>query len=130
MNTQSSEPRTLTEDEARGGVTGHGVRHVLAFGLFGAIAAFVAIGIYFGYDHVGASFSNALSLDPAAVLSDAAPFALIILLGGVAGVLLLKLWSAVSGPGDTPTQTGMRVRVVVQLIVVSIIMAFVWVSAA
>ena len=32
----------------RGGVTGHNVRYVLAFGLAGIIIAFVALGLYFG----------------------------------------------------------------------------------
>jgi hypothetical protein len=30
------------------GVTGHNVRYVLAFGLVGVIAAFIALGIYYG----------------------------------------------------------------------------------
>jgi len=33
---------------ARGGVTGHNVRYVLAFGLAGVIIAFIVIGLYFG----------------------------------------------------------------------------------
>jgi hypothetical protein len=32
----------------RGGVTGHNVRYVLAFGLAGIIIAFTVIGLYFG----------------------------------------------------------------------------------
>jgi len=32
----------------RGGVTGHNVRYVLAFGLAGIILAFTVIGLYFG----------------------------------------------------------------------------------
>ena len=32
----------------RGGVTGHHVRYVLAFGLAGVIIAFIVIAIYFG----------------------------------------------------------------------------------
>jgi hypothetical protein len=32
----------------RGGVTGHNVRYVLAFGLAGIIIAFTIIGLYFG----------------------------------------------------------------------------------
>ena len=34
---------------ARAGVTGHHVRHVLAFGLAGSLIAFVATIVYFGY---------------------------------------------------------------------------------
>jgi hypothetical protein len=33
--------------KARGGVTGHNVRYVLAFGLAGVIIAFLIIGLYF-----------------------------------------------------------------------------------
>ena len=32
----------------RGGVTGHNVRYVLAFGLAGIIIAFAIVGLYFG----------------------------------------------------------------------------------
>jgi hypothetical protein len=39
----------LSEIEARGGVTGHDVRHVLAFGLAGSVIAFVLIALYFYY---------------------------------------------------------------------------------
>ncbi len=38
---------TTSTTKARGGVTGHHVRYVLAFGLAGIIIAFIAIG-YFG----------------------------------------------------------------------------------
>ena len=37
-----------TTVRTRGGVTGHNVRYVLAFGLAGVIIAFIAIAIYFG----------------------------------------------------------------------------------
>ena len=42
-------PVVLSGDKARGGVTGHHVRYVLAFGLAGSIIVFVVIGLYFGY---------------------------------------------------------------------------------
>jgi hypothetical protein len=38
----------LSKTKARGGVTGHNVRYVLAFGLAGVIIAFVALGLYYG----------------------------------------------------------------------------------
>jgi hypothetical protein len=38
----------LSKTKARGGVTGHNLRYVLAFGLAGAIIAFVALGLYYG----------------------------------------------------------------------------------
>jgi hypothetical protein len=37
-------PIVLRADEARQGVTGHNVRYVLGFGLFGTITAFVLLG--------------------------------------------------------------------------------------
>ena len=36
----------LSEVEARAGVTGHHVRHVLVFGLAGSVIAFVVIALY------------------------------------------------------------------------------------
>jgi hypothetical protein len=41
-------PIVKSADDARAGVTGHGVRYVLGFGLAGAILAFVVCGVYFG----------------------------------------------------------------------------------
>ena len=36
-----------TPNEARAGVTGHGVRYVLAFGTAGCVVLFVALYVYF-----------------------------------------------------------------------------------
>jgi hypothetical protein len=44
----------LQTDEARQGVTGHNVRYVLGFGLFGAIVIFVAAGILATHGWLGA----------------------------------------------------------------------------
>ena len=41
-------PVSISKDRARGGVTGHHVRYVLAFGLAGVIIAFIALAVYFG----------------------------------------------------------------------------------
>ena len=41
-------PVEVSKTKARGGVTGHNVRYVLAFGLIGVIVAFIALGIYYG----------------------------------------------------------------------------------
>jgi hypothetical protein len=41
-------PVNISKNKARGGVTGHHVRYVLAFGLAGIIIAFIVIGLYFG----------------------------------------------------------------------------------
>jgi hypothetical protein len=40
-------PKIKPTTKARGGVTGHNVRYVLAFGLGGVIIAFLTIALYF-----------------------------------------------------------------------------------
>jgi hypothetical protein len=46
---QTQPKEVVSTTEARQGVTGHNVRYVLGFGLFGAIVAFVIIYlVYFG----------------------------------------------------------------------------------
>jgi acid phosphatase family membrane protein YuiD len=37
-----------TTVKTRGAVTGHNVRHVLAFGLVGVIVAFIIVALFFG----------------------------------------------------------------------------------
>ena len=39
----------LSTNKARGGVTGHHVRYVLGFGLAGIIAAFIVMGVLYGF---------------------------------------------------------------------------------
>ena len=41
-------PVSISTTKVRGGVTGHHVRYVLAFGLAGIIIAFIAAALYFG----------------------------------------------------------------------------------
>jgi hypothetical protein len=41
-------PVNIPTNRARGGVTGHHVRYVLAFGLAGIIIAFIVLGLRFG----------------------------------------------------------------------------------
>jgi hypothetical protein len=43
-----SQPSALST-KARGGVTGHHVRYVLGFGLAGIIAAFIIMGLLYGF---------------------------------------------------------------------------------
>jgi hypothetical protein len=38
-------PTVLSTDEARQGVTGHNVRHVLAWGLLGVVTAYLVVGL-------------------------------------------------------------------------------------
>ena len=42
------QPTNKTTVRTRGGVTGHNVGYVLAFGLAGVVIAFIVIAIYFG----------------------------------------------------------------------------------
>jgi hypothetical protein len=46
--TSSPQSPTKTTVRSRGGVTGHNVRYVLAFGLAGVILSFIVIAIFFG----------------------------------------------------------------------------------
>ena len=49
MSTNDEEASVkVSKTKARGGVTGHNVRYVLAFGLVGVVVAFMALGIYYG----------------------------------------------------------------------------------
>lgn len=112
----------ITEDAARGGVTGHNVRYVLVYGLVGIVAAFAAIAIYNGFDTLSARLSQAVARDPASVLWDAMPYVLGVVLGALIVHWLLSLWSLISGPSDDALQTGMRTRVVVQFTVICLMM--------
>ena len=48
MAANANVPISISHNKARGGVTGHNVRYVLAFGLAGIIIAFAIVGLYFG----------------------------------------------------------------------------------
>ena len=113
----------LTDDEARGGVTGHNVRYVLAFGLTGVIAAFAAIAIYFGFDTLHERASAVLSHSPSEMLRAFAPYAAIVLAGAIVTGLLLGLWSLIAGRSEDGSQTFMRVRVVTQFVLIGVILA-------
>ena len=70
-------PVVLSGNEARGGVTEHRVHYVLAFGLAGSVIAFVAIGLYFGYDRLTQTISQtSIRSDPTTLVSYAIPIAL------------------------------------------------------
>lgn len=45
---QADVPIVKSTDDARAGVTGHGVRYVLGFGLAAILLAFLVCGVYFG----------------------------------------------------------------------------------
>ena len=128
-DTQDDMPITLSEDQARGGVTGHNVRYVLGFGLAGIVTAFAAIAVFNGYDVLAAKISRLLALDPMTVLRVAVPYVLATAVGVTAAILLLGLWNLISGRSENATQSGMRARVVLQLTLVSAIMAGLYLSA-
>ena len=48
MAANANVPISISQNKARGGVTGHNVRYVLALGLGGIIVAFIFVGIHFG----------------------------------------------------------------------------------
>jgi hypothetical protein len=79
-------PVVISGNKARGGVTGHHVRYVLAFGLAGSIIAFVVIGLYFSYGQLTQMISQmSTQIDPTTLVS----YAIMIALALVATVLLL-----------------------------------------
>jgi hypothetical protein len=119
-------PVVLSGDKARGGVTGHHVRYVLAFGLAGSIIAFVVIGLYFGYGQLTQMISQmSTQIDPTTLVS----YAIMIALAVVATVLLLGLWDMVSGRSLNTSQRVMRWRVVLQFIAICLVMAALYLSA-
>lgn len=119
-------PVVLSGDKARGGVTGHHVRYVLAFGLAGSIIAFVVIGFYFGYGRLTQMISQmSTQIDLTTLVS----YTIMIALAVVATVLLLGLWDMVSGRSLNTSQRVMRWRVVLQFIAICLVMAALYLSA-
>jgi uncharacterized BrkB/YihY/UPF0761 family membrane protein len=113
---------SLTDEEARSGVTGHNVRYVLAFGMGGVIAAFAAIALYYGFDDLQAWIAGATQESPFHVLHALAAFAILVLFASLVIGVVLGLWNAVAGPSADESQTLMRLRVAVQLAVICVIM--------
>lgn len=118
----------ISEDAARGGVTGHNVRYVLAFGLTGIIAAFAAIGLYFGFDRIETAIAEGFARHPWQSIRDFAPYAGIIAAGAILAGLLLGAWNALWGWDDNQSQRGMRIRVVVQFALICVVMAILYLS--
>jgi Hypoxia induced protein conserved region len=116
----------LSEVEARGGVTGHHVRYVLAFGLAGSVIGFVAVALYFYYAKLIETLSQAsVAID----LTRFVYFAIPLALGAVAIVLVLGLWNMVARPRPEVSQTLMRWRVALQFIALCLVMAALYLSA-
>ncbi len=113
----------ISEDDARGGVTGHNVRYVLEYGLAGIIAAFLAVALYAGYDRLVEKLSTAFSEGQSGILREFAPYAAIVGAGALTAWLLLRMWTHFSGTSDNDTQRFMRVRVVTQFAIIGVLMA-------
>src|SRR5262245_11811089 len=92
--TEDDVPISITGSEGRGGLHEHRAHHVLAFGLAGGIIAFVAVGLYFGYDKLTQTISQtSLSGAPTTLIS----YAVLVALAVIGIVLLLGLWNMVAG---------------------------------
>src|SRR6476469_9767168 len=99
--TKDDVPISIPGHEARAGLHEHRAHYVLAFGLAGGIIAFVAVGLYFGYDKLTQIISQtSLPTDPTALIS----YAILIALAAAGTVLLHRLWSSVSGSSLNTSQ--------------------------
>ena len=120
VNKEDDVPAVITGAEARAGLHEHRVHYVLAFGLAGGIIAFLAVGLYFGYDKLRQTISQmSLPSDASTLLS----FAILIGLAAVGTVLLIGLWNRISGRSLNTSQSVMRWRVVLQFIALCLAMA-------
>jgi hypothetical protein len=118
--TKDDVPISITGNEARAGLHEHRAHYVLAFGLAGGIIAFVAVGLYFGYDKLTQTISQtSLPSDPITLVS----YAILIALAAVGTVLLLRLWNLLSGGSLNTSQRVMRWRIVLQFIALCLVMA-------
>jgi hypothetical protein len=118
-------PIFITGNEARGGLHEHRAHYVLVFGLTAGIIAFVAVGLYFGYDKLTQTISQlSLPSDPTTLVS----YAVLIALAAVGAVLLLGLWNMISGGSLNTSQRVMRWRVVLQFIALCLVMAAFYLS--
>jgi cytochrome bd-type quinol oxidase subunit 2 len=119
--TKDDVPILITGNEARGGLHEHRAHYVLAFGLAGGIIAFLAVGLYFGYQKLT---HTSLPSDPTWLIS----YAILIGLGAVGTAVLIGLWSMLSGGSPNMSQRVMRWRVVLQFIVLCFVMAVLYLS--
>lgn len=120
----------ISDDDVRGGVTGHNVRYVLEYSMIGVIAAFVAIAVYAGYDRLQAKLQAAFSQGFSGMLSSVAPYAAIVFVGAIGACLLLWAWALLAGRSDDESQSFMRLRVVAQFAIICMIMAISYISMA
>jgi hypothetical protein len=123
--TKGDVPILITGNEARGGLHEHRAHYVLAFGLAGGIVAFVAVGLYFGYDKLAQTISQtSLPANPTKLIA----YVILVALAAVGIVLLHGLWSMVLGGSPNTSQRVMRWRVVLQFIALCLVMATLYLS--
>ena len=118
----------ISDDDARGGVTGQNVRYVLAASMTGVIAAFAAIAVYFGFDTIQQDVSAALATHPAEVIRTLAPYGATIVFGAIGGGLALGAWNMMAGRSADSSEHLMRLRVVTQFALICIVMAMFYLS--
>jgi anaerobic C4-dicarboxylate transporter len=58
-----------------------------------------------------------------------AAYALVIVLAAIVAVALLGVWNRVAGKSESASQTGMRIRVVLQFVIICAAMAMLYLSA-
>ena len=125
MSKTKDDPIVITGNEARGGLHEHRAHYVLAFGLAGGIIAFLAVGLYFGYDKLTQTISQtSLPSDPTTLVFSA----ILIALAAVGIVLLLRLFNLMFGGSLNTSQRVMRWRVVLQFIALCLVMAALYLS--
>ena len=120
MSKTKDDPIVITGNEARGGLHEHRAHYVLAFGLAGGFIAFVAIGLYFGYDKLTQTISQTSLRSDLTTLTS---YIILIALGAIGTVLLVGLWGMVSGGSLNTSQRVMRWRVALQFIALCLVMA-------
>jgi len=118
----------ISDDDARGGVTGQNVRYVLAASMTGVIAAFAAIAVYFGFDTIQQDVSAALATHPSEVIRTLAPYGATIVFGAIGGGLALGAWNIMAGRSADSSEHLMRLRVVTQFALICIVMAMFYLS--
>ena len=118
----------ISENDARGGVTGHNVRYVLEYGLTGVIAAFAAIAIYAGYDRLYEKLSVLFSHSLYGGLRALAPYAGLLFVAAIGTGLLLGAWTMIAGRSEDGSQSFMRARVVGQFAIICVIAAMAYFS--
>ena len=118
----------ISDDDARGGVTGQNVRYVLAASMTGVIAAFAAIAVYFGFDTIQQDVSAALATHPSEVIRTLAPYGATIMFGAIGGGLALGAWNIMAGRSADSSEHLMRLRVVTQFALICIVMAMFYLS--